>query len=203
MCTNTSCCCQRCFTVWIRSNYARVQIFGPLLRGPDGASIIYDVPVVNVTSQKTYFKLGTLYSLNWKQGVTMTTWSVMSCCCDAPLNNPVTIICRWGIRFLTPGPKRHIRGVIIQWKLTGWYHSTSTALWGKHESIQYLLTETWYHSQLRAVTVQYMSCTGWWETLNVKWVTPSHTLLLLPCYFFLNKLEQQLIYWQGYYGDKI
>lgn len=147
MCTNTSCCCQRCFTVWIRSNYARVQIFGPLLRGPDGASIIYDVPVVNVTSQKTYFKLGTLYSLNWKQGVTMTTWSVMSCCCDAPLNNPVTIICRWGIRFLTPGPKRHIRGVIIQWKLTGWYHSTSTALWGKHESIQYLLTETWYHSQ--------------------------------------------------------
>lgn len=125
---------------------------------------------------------------------TVTPWSVMSCCCDAPLSNPVTIICRWGIRLLTPGPKRHIRGVIIQWKLAGWYHSTSIQL--SEESMNPYSTFSQKHdiTARRAVTVQYMCCTGWWETLNVKWVTPSHTLLLMPCYhFFLKKLEQQLI----------
>lgn len=63
--------------------------------------------------------------------LTVTAEPVMSCCCDAPPRPQVTTIFRSSIRLLTPGPERHIRGGIIQWKLTGWYHSASAPLRGR------------------------------------------------------------------------
>lgn len=41
----------------------------------------------------------------------------------------------------------------------------------------------------RAVTVKYMCCTGWWETWNVRWVTPSTRPLAVAMLCLHSSLE--------------
>ena len=79
-------------------------------------------------AKKTYFSIEGWNSPAYT--LTVATRSVMSCRCDAPLASQVTMIFRRRIRLLTPGPNIRFGGVIILWKLAGWYHSTKTPLWG-------------------------------------------------------------------------
>lgn len=118
------------------SDQSRIQIFGHMK-----PQRVWMFLVAQTRTSTQRVKVSAAHVL------TATTWSVTSSCCDAPLSSQVPISFRGSIRLLTPAPNSHIRGGITQWKLTGWYHSASTPLWWKHESIQQRLTVTWYHSQ--------------------------------------------------------
>lgn len=133
-----SCCCQCSSTVWVDWILDRIRLcFGPKLldiskpvhaEGPAAPPSFMMYYLDFFTGQKTYFSIESWNSPAYI--LTVTTQSVMSCRCDAPLASQVTMIFRRRIRLLTPGPNIRFGGVITLWKLAGWYHSSKTPLWG-------------------------------------------------------------------------